>query len=59
MSGAELQAKVQAEMVNNGGDVLAAVCTVFAPYLSAGGKVTGLDGDKPLGASMSDTENPG
>jgi len=59
MTGAELEAEVQAEAINNGGDTLMAMYAVFARYLSAGGKVTGLDGDKPLGASMGDTETPG
>ena len=59
MTGAELLAEVQAEMATNGGQTLEALCTVLAPYLSAGGKVTGLDGDQPMGAAVGDTENPG
>lgn len=59
MTGAELKAQVDVELAINGGDVVAGICAVIAPYLGAGGKVTGLDGDRPLGSPVSDTEKPG
>jgi hypothetical protein len=59
MTAEELKAAVLQEALDNGGDNLLAICTILAPYLSAGGKVTGLDVPPPLGQAVSDNENPG